>query len=266
MLAFALLAAGANAAVRYDMTKAELLQELGKPTSVMKSPSGREVLIFPKGVRIELENGKVVSVKGLDLAAAEQAEANAATEKATAAENAKRKAEEEKAAAAQAAAEAKAEKEWADQNAKARADMEKSVEAMEKEHDASREQRRRGPPPFEPVAFLIGMFVKWVLVVAALRLAAKYWNADIDWSGVMIAAGVETGVRAVLSLVAQLAFHVPSLFYLDDALALVALILVLRKVSTNQSMNQAVTIAFTVKTFSIVVGSVVTVALMGLLH
>ncbi len=42
--------------------------------------------------------------------------------------------------------------------------------------------------------------------------------------------------------------------------------LVLRKVSTNQSLNQAVTIAFTVKTFSIVVGSILFVAMLNLLH
>ena len=53
-LLLGLLAGKGMAAVHYDMTKAELLQELGKPVSTMVHPgSGREVLTYPKGVRID---------------------------------------------------------------------------------------------------------------------------------------------------------------------------------------------------------------------
>ena len=266
LLAVFLILVGNCAAVRYDMTKEELLQELGKPTSVLARPgSGHEVLLYPKGVRIEIENGRVASVKGLDLAAAEADKAAAAEAQAQAENAARLKAEEDKVLAAEAAAAAKAEKEWAEESAKARAEMEKSVEALEN-RTSDPASRRHEPPEFDWVAFLIGLVLKWVLMVAALKLTTKYWSVDVDWSGLMIAAAADTGVRGVLALIGGFVLKTPSLFYLDEALAAIVLIVVLRKVSTNQSLNQAVTITFTVKVFSIVVGSIVMVGLLSLLH
>lgn len=266
LVAFFLFLVGECAAVRYDMTKEELLLELGKPTSVLARPgSGHEVLLYPKGVRIEIDNGKVVSVKGIDLAAAELGKAAAAEAQVQAAEAAKLQAEEDKARAIEAAAAAKAEKEWAAESAKAHAEMEKSVEAMEN-RTSDPAARHHGPPEFDLVAFLLGLVIKWILMVAALKLTTKYWSVDVDWSGLMIAAAADTGVRGLLSIIGTVVLKAYSLFYLDEALAAIVLVLVLRKVSTNQSLNQAVTIAFTVKVFSIVVGSIVMVGLMGLLH
>jgi len=261
----AMLGVEAQAVVRYDMTKAELLQELGKPVSVMKQPSGREVLLYPNKVRIEVEKDRVVSIKGIDIVAAEAAETATAEAKVAAEEEARQRAADEKLEAARAAARAKAEKEWADQNAKARLEMEKSVEAMEN-RTATPGVPHMKKPEFSLIAFLFGLAVKWLLMVGALKLTTKYWAVDVDWSGILIAAGADTAVRGVLGLVAEFALHTPSLFYVDEAIAAVVLVLVLRKVSTNQSLNQAVTITFTVKTFSIVVGSVVMVGLMGLMH
>ena len=271
LLAAFLLLSGAHAAVEYGMSKPALMQELGKPTSVLARPgSGREVLIYPKGVRIELEQGKVVSVKGIDLvAAATNSAATAAPEE---------KAEPEPAAPpepkltpaeqkAQAEAEAKAEREAAASAAKARAEMEKAIGQMERDHD-----RDMKPPPrrsFDFVGFGINLVLKWLLMIAALKLTTKYWNADIDWQGLMIAAGADTSARMVVGLIGAL-MGTSSLFYVDEAAASVVLVLVLRKVSTNQSLQQAVTITMTCKTFSIVVGSFVSVFVMhslsSLLH
>ena len=64
------------------MTKQELLRELGKPTSLL-TKGGREILIYPNNVRIELDQGRVVSVKGLDLAATEAAAAKRAVRQVT---------------------------------------------------------------------------------------------------------------------------------------------------------------------------------------
>lgn len=270
LIALSLLAASLGAAVRYDMTKEELLKELGKPTSILNR-NGREVLIYPKGVRIEIEQGKVVSVKGLDLAAEEAAAANppsAAGAKAPAAAGDKDDDDEPKLTPAEqkarAAEEAKLEREMAAANAKARAEMEKTITALENPGNPAAAAMPRHS--FALADFLVEIVVKWLLMLAALKLTTKYWGVDIEWQGLMIAAGADTGVRALVLGVGEGLMGLPSVFLADEALGAIVLVTVLRKVSTNQSLQQAVTVTVTSKTFSIVVGSFLSVAILRALH
>jgi hypothetical protein len=272
VIALSLLVGSVGAVVRYDMSKDELLKELGKPTSIL-AKSGREVLIYPNNVRIEIEHGKVVSVKGIDLAAAaevpaapiaaaaepKEGEATAAPEEAGDAEPKLTPAEQK----AQAEAEAKREKEMAAANAKARADMEKAITDME---NPAPQPSLMAKPAFEIGGFLIELAVKWLLMLAALKLTAKYWSVDIEWPGLMIAAAADTAVRAVILGIGEGAMGLYSVFYADEALAAIVLVLVLRKVSTNQSLQQAVTITLTSKVFSIVVGSFLSVVILRALN
>ncbi len=81
----------------------------------------------------------------------------------------------------------------------------------------------------------------------------------------MLAAAVDTGIRGVVLGIGEGLLHFFSVFYADEALASIGLVLILRKVSTNQSLQQAVTITMTSKVFSVVVGSfLVTVMLRAL--
>ena len=264
LIALTLLVASVSAAVRYDMTKEELMRELGKPTSIL-AKGGREVLIYPNNVRIELDQGRVVSVKGLDLAAAEETAANPPTEpavqKAAPAdfdEEAERKLTPEQ-QKAQAEAEAKLEKEMA----AADAEMEKAITQLE---DFDSQAETLPAPAFAILDFLVELLVKWLLMLAALKLTAKYWSADIEWKGLMIAAAADTAVRAVVLGIGEGLLGMFSVFYADEALAAIVLVLVLRKVSTNQSLQQAVTITLTSKVFSIVVGSFLSVAILQALN
>lgn len=264
LIALSLLVASVSAAVRYDMTKEELLRELGKPTSAL-TKGGREILIYPNNVRIELDQGKVVSVKGLDLAAAETAAANLPTEPAE-----QKGAPAEPAAdaepvltpeqqKAQAEAEAKMEKEMA----AADAEMEKTITQLE---DFDGQAESMSARSFAILDFLVELLVKWLLMLAALKLTAKYWSADIEWKGLMIAAAADTAVRAVVIGIGEGLLGMFSVFYADEAIAAIVLVLVLRKVSTNQSLQQAVTITLTSKVFSIVVGSFLSVAILQALN
>ncbi|MDQ5980361.1 MAG: hypothetical protein QG602_3337 [Verrucomicrobiota bacterium] len=256
-----LLLASAGAAVRYDMSKAELLQELGKPVSALVR-GDREVLIYPNNVRIEIEQGKVVVVKGLDLAAQEAGSAPVAApaEEKAAPEEPKLTPEELK---ARAEAEAKLEKELAEADAKGRAEMEKAITDLENLGESA---DLPPEPSFSVTGFLTELFVKWVLMLAALKLTCKYWGADVDWSGLMIAAAADTGVRAVIGVIGYVVLEMFTLLYADEAIAAIVLVMVLRKVSTNQSLQQAVTITMTSKVFSIVVGSFLTVLILNALH
>jgi hypothetical protein len=267
LIALSLLVSSVSAAVRYDMTKEELLRELGKPTSIL-AKGGREVLIYPHNVRIELAQGKVVSVKGIDLAAAEAAAANPPTAPADQqAEPTDSEEEEPKLTPeqlkAQAEAEAKLEKEMAEADAKANAEIEGAIAQLENLDSQSEET---SAPSFAILDFLVELFIKWLLMLAALKLTAKYWNADIEWKGLMIAAAADTAVRAVVLGIGEGLLGMFSVFYADEALAAIVLVMVLRKVSTNQSLQQAATITLTSKVFSIVVGSFLSVVILRSLH
>jgi hypothetical protein len=262
-----LLATSLVAAVRYDMTKEELIKELGKPTSILMK-GGREVLIYPKNVRIEFENGKAVSIRGIDLAAAEAAAnppvtpaaAPTAPVEAGDEDEPKLTPAEQKARAEE---EAKLEKEMAAADAKARAEMEKAISELENPGSPAEAMSQ---PSFVLFDFGVELVVKWLLMLAALKLTAKYWSVDIEWQGLMIAAAADTGVRAVVLGVGEGLMDLPTVFLADEALAAIVLVLVLRKVSTNQSLQQAITVTVTSKVFSIVVGSFLSVVILRALH
>ena len=62
---------------------------------------------------------------------------------------------------------------------------------------------RQGAGEFAERTFLDGGFlleqaVKWLMSLAALKLATKYWNSDVPWNGLMLVAVVDVLVRGVI--------------------------------------------------------------------
>lgn len=263
LLAIFLLLTVSSFAVYYGQTKAELLEELGKPVSAL-TRSGREVMMYPKGVRIELEAGKVVFVQNMEVqegpgapaaakpadAAAAPAEAKAAPEEPEDPEEPKLTPEQRKALEAE---EAKAEKEWQEQSAKSRAEMEKAIGDLENMHSQS--MTPPPPPAFNPVSFAIELGLKWLLTLVALKIACKYWGAEVFWSGLMTVAFADVAVKAVIGFIALKLMEMPMTFYADEAAGAVVMVLILQRVSINRSLAQAVQITLTTKVFSVVVGS-----------
>lgn len=269
-VAFALTAVQASA-VYYGQSRAEVLQELGKPSSDLKRGT-REVLIYKNG-RIELEDGKVAIVQGIavtegpgaapvgETAApppaaapaeeAETAEAEAAPETVTA--------ETKIAPAANGKVQPKSpEQEFAEEEAKARAQMERAIADLENPPHPEDEYT---PPP-RWITFVVELVIKALMMLAALWLTTKYWSVEISWIGLAIAAAADTVTRAAVGAVAFWALQMGTTMYADEATAAIVLVVVLRRVSYNQSLSQAVTITLTSKTFSIVVGSFLSVFLM----
>lgn len=268
-LALAFVAAAVEAsAVYYGQSREEVLKELGKPASELKR-GGREVLIF-KGGRLELENGRVAVVQGLSVTdgpvapapvagaaagpvtvAPASEEPKAVTPPAPAAN---------KASTAPAAAKTKSvEQEMIEADTAARAKMEKQIEELENppQHVPDHE---RGPP--RGVTFIVELLIKAVMMLAALKLTTKYWSVEISWFGLAMAALADTATRAAVGAVALWTLGMSNTMYADEATAAIVLVVVLRKVSYNQSLSQAVTITLTSKTFSVVVGSFLTVFVM----
>lgn len=258
-----LLAVAPASAVHYGQSREDVIKELGKPASDLKRGT-REVLIYKAG-RIELEAGKVAIVQGLPVTeepvAAPIADSPLPASpvepaKAAAADGAKSKPLPAAAAALPTAKEKSVEQQMIEADVAARAKMEKQIEELENPatpaHDLD-----RGPPRW--VTFLVELLVKALLMLAALKLTAKYWGVEISWFGLAMAALADTVTRAAVGAIALWALGMGTTMYADEATAAIILVVVLRKVSYNQSLAQAVTITMTSKTFSIVVGSFLSV-------
>ncbi|MBX3738064.1 MAG: hypothetical protein KF715_15325 [Candidatus Didemnitutus sp.] len=253
-------------AVYYGQAREEVVKELGKPVSELKR-GAREVMIFKTG-RIELESGKVAVVQGLPVTdgpvAAPMPTPMADTPKAaeSAAGPIETKAATEapaKAAPISAAKEKSVEQQMIEADAAARTKMEKQIEELENPPPPARDHDR-GPPRW--LTFIVELIIKAVMMLAALKLTTKYWDVEISWFGLAMAAIADTVARAVVGAIALWALGMGTTMYADEATAALILVVVLRKVSYNQSLAQAVTITLTSKTFTVVVGSFLSVVLL----
>jgi hypothetical protein len=251
-LLFACIAA--LGAVEIGMERILVLHELGRPVSSV-ARGNTEVLTYAKGVRITLKDGRVSEIVGL--------KPTASSGRATVVEPPAEPTTEPALTKAETDELDKMEKAQAEASAKARAEMEKAIGDIENMHD---HPPAHEAPAFKLKEFALGLALKWLLTLAALKLTCKYWGVEVFWTGLMTVALVDVLVRGAVGLVGLLLLQMPSLFYADEAVAAFVMVGVLRKVSINQSLAQAVQITMTAKTFSIVVGSLVVTVLLRLLN
>lgn len=240
--------------VEIGTARVNVIQELGTPAAAI-ARGDTETLTYRNGVKIKLKQGKVVEIIGLE-PTPEAAAAPAPAEPEEAAEPEPQLTKE------QASELDRLEKEQGEANAKARAQMEKALEDLE----------NPGPQPTMPshttttvFEFVFELVLSWLMTIGALKLSCKYWNSEVPWTGIMLVSIVDVAVRGVVGIIGYKILQSPSLFYADEALSAFVMVPLLRKVSINQRLALAVEVVFTVKTFTIVVGSfLITVALHAL--
>ena len=237
--------------VEIGTERLDVINELGRPTySVARGET--ELLTYPSGVRITLTQGRVSEIVGLKPAPAPVAGPVAKPAvKVPAAKPSPPVVDEiniEGIGKLRMGA-----------DTKSQAKMEKAIEDIE---NAPAPKVVRTPPKFVLKKFLLTFVLRWLLTVIALKLTCKYWGAEIFFTGLMTVALADAVVRGIAGVVGNVWLQMPTLFYADEALAAIVMILILRKVSINQSLAQALQVTMTTKTFSIVVGSLlVTLAL-----
>lgn len=242
-------------AVEPGMARVNVLQELGRPVSAI-ARGNTEVLTYKDGLKITLQDGRVSTITGQQATAPAEPTVPLAKAETETAEPTVTKEEQAKLALE--------EKRMEEAAAKSRAEFEKSVADLENLHQQP--AAALSETKLDIGNFLAGLLLKCGLTLVALKLTCKYWGVTIFWSGLLTVAAVDVAVRAIISGLGIFLLKMPSVFYADEATAAIIMVLVLRKVSVNQSLAQAVQITMTTKVFSIVVGSFLFTLLMSALN
>ena len=105
------------------------------------------------------------------------------------------------------------------------------------------------------MTFLAGFLINTIVTLLAVKLTSKYWGYEILWGSIAIVAIVDNAVRTAVSMGGKLLFGMPTVFYADEAISAIVMVMLVRKMSTSQSLNQAIQITMTTKVFTIVAGS-----------
>jgi hypothetical protein len=222
------------------MARIHVLQELGEPASAM-SRGGIEVLAYRNGAKITLVDGLVTEAVGLPPPSDRE---NAAETKIAA--QPVISAEEQAIIAAEEAA-------LSQQGAEQQVRIEQILSELENRH--SNPRANLAPPKFNLVTFLAGFLINTIVTLLAVKLTSKYWGYEILWGSIAIVAIVDNAVRTAVSMGGKLLLGMPTVFYADEAISAIVMVMLVRKMSTSQSLNQAIQITMTTKVFTIVAGS-----------
>ena len=242
-------------AVYLGMDRVSLVGELGSPAS-RAAMGTHEILLYPNGVRIELEAGKVVDVQGMSYGTKPPAVSTVQNTPKPVAETPKVQKPAQSEADKAAQAEAEVEKQAYAAQSKERED---AILEMEKAHTAPQETTN---PGMDPTRLLVELFLRWGVMVLALKLTCLFWGVTVEWPGLMLAALADAVTRMMMHMVANYFLHLPSFFFVENGIAAIVLVIVLTKVSINRSVGQAVQLAISSKTFSLVVWALLVTTMM----
>lgn len=282
------LTAWAGGGVREGMSRAEVEAALGRPVSALVK-GDTVILRYPNNGRVELVKDKaVVLVRVLHADEVARSEAEAAAAQAVidaqiAAEAAEAKAAEKAAAQAEpvnarAAAAAAARGEPVALPAGALQDLERVTEGLSANHGqpAGPGAHSGADSPFiggethgigAGGGFWVGLvamfLVQFAVGVVALKLAFKWADVHAEWSQMPIPALANALTLAVTRAGAFALWQAPDLFYVDHALALGVMLVVLRKTTHACTLPRAVAVAMAAKLTSLVVWIVLSVFVMN---
>jgi hypothetical protein len=278
-------------AVYLGMSREALEREMGYPTSEL-SKGRRVILVYPKKVRIELEDDRVTQVDGMhaDVEAptpqpvpAEPTPAAAtspasspsvpagaapgATSAATPSAAVPVPAAKTTAAAPATAAKpgpnsASAAPKAADENLLASVSSSQSGAPSPLSFDTIEKlDAQSTPKPAPPLAVnwnrITWEFILRLLIVGGVLWAVcKYWELNIEPKGILFATAIDAFVQVGLKVLAILALHISMLFYIDDGIATLVMMAVLHKLSFNKSTERTVKVALTTKGFMALAGGI----------
>jgi hypothetical protein len=215
--------------------RADVIAELGKPTSAARR-GAQEILLYPKGVRIELERDVVVDLKGY----IPTATAGVATPAVTSASPATP-------AAAPSANSAPAPKPAKKPAAHEDDDFNPAVAANALGDEVAKMDTAWGssPPPMpqkkapSPLELIVGMLLRFGITIMALRVAFKYWEMDAFWKGTFAIAGIDAVVHGSLTALSPMTGGFTTLGHVDEAIAWFVMIFTIQYFCFNKRIQNA---------------------------
>ncbi len=237
--------------VRYGMTRDEVVAALGKPTAEL-TRGPRLILRYPRNGTVELEKGVVVRLSGVPI------------DDGTAPPTTTVLPRDEEAFTLDDLATDQAKPPALDLPRIGTQDLVAVTEQIE----ANRNQELRALVP-SPLFFwsglLVGMVVRSLVTVLALKFAFKWCDVHADWIQMIIPALADAGSQALINGAAFALWHVSQLYYVDVGISYFVLIGVLMKTTHACTLQRAVGVATAAKFASFMVWILISAALLSLM-
>ena len=250
-----LVAIVSGAEIGIGDAREEVLRQLGKPTSIARR-GDHEILLYPKGGRVELVNGKVADVKGplpvpalpTVALAPPPASTTPTTDPATTTTTPVSPPLVNEPPTVTSSGPTPSAIPSADYNpAVAANELAKHVEKMDTAWGMA-------PPkvddhsPFDSVPeFLTGLLLRFGFTVVALKLAFKYWEMDAFWKGVFIIAGIDLALHASFELLGQATNGLTTMVAVENGIPGLVMIYTIHRFCFNKRIQNAVVTAAAVK-------------------
>lgn len=255
-----LISSPSLSAVSLGATKAQVIEELGKPLS-QASGGGREILSYPKGVRLVLVDGRVESAKGILLTGeeAETAEVKTEPKKSPAASVAKEPHVTEEPAETPETAEPEppapppspAHNNPNSKNSTlapaGKVPNAKPAHSFDPSAYAEREHETKSNPVQSWLRLALVLGFHFVATAIALKLAFKFWNMDSLFSGLLAIAGIDLAVHVGLEVLGPFVYNLSTMPVVENGIAGFVLIFTIRHFCFNKNIADAIQTASVVK-------------------
>jgi hypothetical protein len=255
------LASLGRADITFGTSREKVVEQLGKPTSAARRGE-HEILLYPKGLRIEFRDGKVVTISG---ALPSTAPSSNSSPPKTPAQPAALKTEPTPPANAPVpagAAPVTAAPVSAPTATTAPAlplppssasgrhatdELAKRVEKMNTPWGEAPPVEEVHSPMAEIQPFLTGLALRFCFMVTALKLAFRFWEMDAFWRGIFAIAGIDVALHAVFELLGPVTGGFTSMGAVANGIPGLALIYTINRFCFNKRLQNAVMTAAAVK-------------------
>jgi hypothetical protein len=224
-----------------------VLRQHGKPTSTARRGE-HEILVYPKGGRVELVGGKVVDVKGpLPVPATTQSNPVNPLPDALGPNSTAESMTPPPAAPDRRAPHVKlAPPDEFNPGAMAQ-DLGSHVEKMDGPWGMAPPKPQHRTPLDSIPAFVTGLLLRFTFTVVALKLAFKYWEMDAFWTGVLLIAGIDMGLHAILELLGTATDGLTTILAVESGVPGLVMIYTVHRFCFNKRIQNAIITAAAVK-------------------
>jgi hypothetical protein len=240
--------------------RADVIQELGKPSSTARL-GAREILTFPKKIRIELEAGRVVDIKGY-VPPEIPAPAKAAVPESKASDQPTAELPPPPAPTTPPP------KPPVDED-----DFNPAVAANALGDEVAKMETAWGgaPPPAPPhqeeftswLHLAISLVLRFGYTLVALRLGFKYWEMDAFWSGTLAIAAIDAVIHGILIALGPVTEGFTTLGGVENAIPAFVMIFTIRHFCFNKRIQNAVLTAGIVTVFAMLCDIFISIALLN---